>query len=158
MRRTQAQVALFALLLAADQATKWWIEQQSPWFHVTIVDGFFDIVRAHNFGVAFSMFAHWTHAWRTGLLLGLTIGITIGVLAWWWRERRLAGPTSWLLTLILAGAAGNILDRARLGYVVDFIDWHVRLNGRDWHWPAFNLADSYITVAVLGLLLVGLRK
>jgi len=158
LKRTQAQLALFALLLAADQLSKWWIEHQPPFWHQTIVPGFFDLVRAHNFGVAFSMFANWSHAWRTGLLLGLTIGIAVTVLVWWWRERRHAGALSWLLTMILAGAAGNILDRARLGYVVDFIDWHMRVNGRDWHWPAFNLADSYITVAVIGLLLLSFRR
>ncbi|MDX8402710.1 MAG: signal peptidase II [Mariprofundaceae bacterium] len=157
MSRTRAQILLFALLLAADQLTKWWIEQ--PGFRpFTVFDGWFDIVRAHNTGVAFSMFADLPAEWRQGLLLGITGGIALAMLLWWWRERRRAGLTSWLLTLILAGAAGNMLDRARLGYVVDFIDWHVRIQGREWHWPAFNLADSCITLAVVLLLWESFRR
>ncbi len=157
MNRTRAQIALFALLLAADQLTKWWI-QQPDFRPFTVVDGFFDIVRAYNTGVAFSMFADLPAEWRAGLLLGLTGGIAAAVLAWWWRERKRAGIVSWMLVLVLAGAAGNILDRARLGYVVDFIDWHIRINGQDWHWPAFNIADACISIAVVALLLDGFRR
>ncbi len=157
MRRTRLQIALFALLLAADQLTKWWI-QQPDFRPFTVVGGFFDIVRAYNTGVAFSMFADLPDEWRTGLLLGVTGGISLAMLLWWWRERRLSGPTSWLLTLILAGAAGNLLDRARLGYVVDFIDWHLRIGGVDYHWPAFNIADACISIGVAILLVTGFRK
>jgi len=156
--RTLAQIAVFALLLAADQLSKWWIEQQIPFFHITVIDGYFDIVRAHNFGVAFSMFADWGNQWRTGMLLGLTTGIAAIVSIWWWRERRQPGGVSWLLTLILAGAVGNIWDRVQLGYVVDFIDWHVVIGSQDYHWPAFNIADSCISVAVVLLLLTSFKK
>lgn len=157
-QRSGLQLGLFALLLGLDQLSKWWIEQQMPFFHQTVIPGFFDIVRAHNFGVAFSMFADWSSQWRTGLLLGMTIGIALAVSLWWWRERQHAGITSWLLTCILAGAAGNIWDRIQLGYVVDFIDWHVRIGATTYHWPAFNIADSCISVSVVMLLLFGLKK
>lgn len=157
MTRTQKQLALFALLVAADQISKWWIQQ--PGFHpFVVIDGFFNIVRAYNTGVAFSMFANLADAWRVYLLLGVTIGIAAAVSVWWWQERRRAGITSWLLVLILAGAIGNIWDRAQLGYVVDFIDWYVRLNGAEYHWPAFNIADACISVAVALLLITSLRK
>ncbi|MDX8396161.1 MAG: signal peptidase II, partial [Mariprofundaceae bacterium] len=59
---------------------------------------------------------------------------------------------SWLLTLIIVGAAGNIWDRMTLGYVVDFVDWYVRFGGQEYHWPAFNIADSCISIAVVLLL------
>ncbi len=157
LSRTQAQIALFALLLALDQLTKWWI-QQPDFRPFVVVDGFFSIVRAYNTGVAFSMFADLPDAWRAWLLLGVTIGIAFAVLFWWIGERRRAGPTSWLLVLILAGAAGNILDRARLGYVVDFIDWYVRIGGREYHWPAFNVADACISIGVVLLLLASFRR
>jgi len=157
MTRTQKQTLLFALLVAADQISKWWIQQ--PSFHpFVVIDGFFNVVRAYNTGVAFSMFADLDDAWRVYLLLGMTIGIAAAVTVWWWQERRRAGITSWLLVLILAGAVGNIWDRAQLGYVVDFIDWYVRINGSEYHWPAFNIADSCITASVVILLATSLKK
>ncbi len=157
MSRTYKQLALFTLLVGLDQLTKWWIEQQMPFFHMTIINGFFNIVKAHNFGVAFSLFANWGYQWRTSLLLGITIGIAIAVSLWWWRERRNPGLLSWLLTLILAGAVGNIWDRVQLGYVVDFIDWHIVIGHHDYHWPAFNIADSCISVSVVLLLITSFR-
>lgn len=157
MNRTRAQAGLFALLLVLDQVTKWWIER--PEFRpFKVIDGFFDIVRAHNTGVAFSVFADLPAAWRDSLLLGLTLGISLVVLLWWLKERRRAGVTSWLLTLILAGAAGNIIDRLRLGYVVDFIDWYVRIGSTEYHWPAFNVADACISIGVVLLILTSLKK
>jgi len=157
MNRTQQQIILFTLLVAADQITKWWIQQ--PEFHAfVVIDGFFNIVRAYNTGVAFSLFADLPEAWRAYLLLGVTISIAIAVVFWWWQERKHAGMTSWLLALILAGAAGNIWDRAQLGYVVDFIDWYVRTDTHEYHWPAFNIADACISVSVLLLLITSLKK
>jgi signal peptidase II len=156
--RTWRQVTLFVLLLAADQLTKWWIEQQSPLYHYTVIDGWFNIVKAHNFGVAFSMFADWNSAWRTNTLLAFTIGIALVVSIWWWRERNKRGLEPWLLILILTGAVGNIWDRMQLGYVVDFVDWYVRINGAEYHWPAFNVADACIFVAVVLLLITSFRK
>ncbi len=152
--RTWSQLALLSFLIAADQISKGWIEQQGPFWHQTVIPGLFNLVKAHNFGVAFSMLADWGHAWRTGLLLGLTMGIALALLVWWWRERRQKAWTSWLLTLVLAGAVGNIWDRIQLGYVVDFIDIYVNFAGREYHWPAFNIADSCITIGVIGLILV----
>lgn len=153
--RILSQIGLFGLLLAADQVSKWWIEQQFPFYHATVIDGFADIVRAHNTGVAFSMFANIGQEY---LLAGVTIGIAAMVSIWWWRERRSAGLTSWLLVLILAGAAGNIWDRIQLGYVVDFLDVYIRMNGQEYHWPAFNVADSCIFVGVVLLIATSFKK
>jgi len=158
MNRTQMQLAVFTVLLAADQLSKWWIEQQMPFFHMVVIDGFFNVVKAHNFGVAFSMFADWNHEYRTTLLLGVTIGIALVVAAWWWRERHKKGIESWLFILILVGAVGNIWDRLTLGYVVDFVDWYVTWNGAAYHWPAFNIADACISIAVVLLLIFSFKK
>ncbi len=152
-KTTKLQMMIFIFLLAADQLSKWWIEQQYPFFSMTVVDGFFNIVKAHNFGVAFSMFANWDESWRTHALLGVTSLIAVAVAVWWWKEQQQQSVESWLLILILAGAAGNIIDRFTLGYVVDFIDWYVVWDGQAYHWPAFNIADSCISVGVTLLLI-----
>lgn len=157
MTRTHKQIGLFGLLLTADQLSKYWI-QQSSFHNFTVLDGFFNMIRAYNPGVAFSMFADLPDSVRLYLLLGVTIGIAVAVLFWWWQERLRHGLTSWLLVLILAGASGNIWDRIQLGYVVDFIDWYVRIGGSEYHWPAFNIADSCISVAVVLLLITSFRK
>jgi len=156
--RTTQQILLFIFLLAGDQLSKLWIEQQPPFFHVVVIEGFFNFVQAHNFGVAFSMFADWGHAWRTNLLLGVTSVIAIVVFVWWFAERKKEGLDSWLLMLILVGAVGNIWDRLTLGYVVDFIDWYIIWDGKAYHWPAFNIADACISVAVVFLLIRSFKK
>ncbi len=157
MNRTWQQVVLFTSLLGADQLSKWWIEQDS--FHAfTVIDGFFDIVRAHNTGVAFSMFNDLPDVWRTSFLVLLTCSIAIAVVIWWNRERTRPGPISWLLVCILAGAVGNIWDRIQLGYVVDFILWHITLGDQTYYWPAFNIADACISVSVILLLVINFRQ
>jgi len=155
--RTQVQISLFALLVGLDQATKWWIEQEG-FQAFTVIDGLFDIVRAHNTGVAFSMFNNLPDVWRTSFLVLLTCTIAIAVTVWWSRERNRPGPTSWLLICILAGAVGNIWDRIQLGYVVDFILWHITINDQTYYWPAFNIADSCISVSVVLLLILNFRQ
>ena len=157
-KRIYQQLALLVVLIGLDQWSKAWIEQQLPFFHMTVIDGFFNLVKAHNFGVAFSMFADWDHAWRTNLLLLATCGIALFVALWWWRERDSQGLETWCFVLILAGAIGNIWDRLTLGYVVDFIDWYVAWGGQIYHWPAFNVADACISTAVVGLLLLSFKK
>jgi len=156
--KTKLQIIVFLLLLAADQWSKWWIEQQYPLFNLTVIDGFFNIVKAHNFGVAFSMFADWNHAWRTNVLLIVTSIIAVVVSIWWWKEQHKQSIESWLLMLILVGAVGNIFDRLTLGYVVDFIDWYVVWGDAAYHWPAFNIADACISVSVVLLLWRSFRK
>jgi len=157
-RRVWMQVALFALLLSFDQLSKWWIEQQIPFFTQTVIEGYFNLVRAHNFGVAFSVFDDWDSPWRTNLLLGVTIGIASVVTLWWWRERNNRGIEPWMLVMILAGAVGNIWDRMVLGYVVDFVDWFFITDGVDYHWPAFNMADAYISTAVVILIATSAKR
>ncbi len=155
MSRMQMQIGLFVLLLTADQLSKWWIEQQPLFFHTTVIDGFFNIVRAHNTGVAFSLFANMNQAY---LLTGITLGIAAMVAIWWWRERCSADITPWLLLLILAGAAGNIWDRIQHGFVVDFLDFYLRFDGREYHWPAFNVADTCISIGVVLLVFTSFKK
>jgi signal peptidase II len=129
-----------------DQVTKWWIldvVMQPP--RVIEVTPFFNLVLGWNRGVSFGLFND-----REGFgpwpFLVLTAAITAGLVIW---LKRVAG--SWLaaaLGLIIGGAVGNAIDRVRFGAVVDFLDFHVA----GLHWPAFNLADSAISVGVVMVL------
>ncbi|RMH51385.1 MAG: signal peptidase II [Zetaproteobacteria bacterium] len=150
------QLLLLLAVLTLDQGSKWWIEQQPATLHIEVIPGVFNIIKAHNTGVAFSMLADLPASWGRMLILGVTIGIALAVALWWWHSRgRCEG---WWLVLVLAGAIGNICDRLHLGYVVDFIQWFVVIDGRAYVWPAFNIADSAISIAVAGLIIGGLRR
>ena len=105
---------------------------------------------AHNPGAAFSFLAD-QPGWQRWFFTITTIVIMVVLLIWLWRLARKATLAALSLSLVLAGAAGNLVDRVRLGYVVDFIDVYYR----NWHWPAFNIADSAITVGVILLLIDG---
>ncbi|GAB5470672.1 MAG: signal peptidase II [Rhodospirillales bacterium] len=145
-------ILLLALVvLLADQATKWLILTQvmtPP--RVIEITGFFNLVLAYNRGVSFGLFAHDSAA-MPFVLAGAALAISIGVLIWAWRQQR--ALTSFCAGLIVGGAIGNLIDRLRIGAVVDFLDFHAY----GWHWPAFNLADSAIVTGVALLLYDGLR-
>ncbi len=157
-RRIWWQLALLIAVVALDQLSKWWIEQQPDALHIVVIPGLFNIIKAHNSGVAFSMLADLPAAWGRMLILGVTLGIALAVALWWWHDRKRASGEGWWLVLVLAGAIGNIWDRAQLGYVVDFIQWFVVIDGHSYVWPAFNVADSAISVAVAGLIISGFRS
>jgi signal peptidase II len=143
---------LFALLavvvLAADQLSKHAVETLTPvGSSRVLIPGLLNFVHTTNPGVAFGLFADSNMPWRAPLLIVFAVGV-IGLIAWLLVTGRAGG---WLgqcgMTLILGGAAGNVLDRILRRSVTDFIDFHLR----DYHWYTFNLADSAI---VLGAVLV----
>jgi signal peptidase II len=140
------------LVLLADQFTKVLIMGSFELGDVRPVTGFFDLVRAHNFGAAFS-FLHGASGWQRWFFLALGLGAAGFII---WMLRRHSGQTmfAWALTLILGGALGNVLDRAIHGYVVDFIQVHAG----GWYFPAFNVADSAITIGAILLILDELRR
>jgi signal peptidase II len=138
-------------IVAADQLTKWLVlERFAPGERLELT-GFFNLVLAFNKGAAFSFLAG-AGGWQTPLLVAfaLAAAIVVSVLLLRSPGRSLfcAG-----LALILGGAVGNVIDRLRLGHVVDFLDLHAG----GWHWPAFNVADSAITVGAALLILDGFR-
>lgn len=140
-------ILLAGLIIVADQFTKWLImvEVMQPPRVIPVVPSL-NIVMAWNTGVSFSMLSD------SGpmLLAGLAILVSLGLLVWLYR---LADPLpGYGIALVIGGAIGNVIDRFRFGAVFDFIDFYVG----DWHWPAFNLADSAITVGVALLLFDGL--
>jgi len=138
-----------ALALAGvDLATKAWVLRALPLSRpLEIVPGWFDLVHVRNTGVAFSFLANLDNAWMRPLLILATVLAMAAVIAYIWLLPG-EGATPWGLGMILGGAAGNLVDRVRLGYVVDFLDLHWRGH----HWPTFNVADIGITVGVALLL------
>ena len=106
---------------------------------------------AHNYGAAFSFLSD-AGGWQRWLFTGLALVVTAVLIIWLLRLPAADKLTAAALALIIGGALGNLIDRIRHGYVVDFVDVYYR----GWHWPAFNLADSAITCGVILLLLDGL--
>ena len=137
------------LLGTADQASKIWaVRNLSLYQPREIVRGFFDLVHVRNTGVAFSLLSSLDHRWVHPFLLLATVLAMGAVLAYIaYLPCRGAAPVG--LGLILGGAIGNLIDRARLGYVVDFLD----LYWRGHHWPTFNVADVGISAGVVLLVI-----
>ncbi len=140
-------VTICVLLL--DQVTKWLIVKHLA-LHakITVIDHFFDITHLLNPGGAFGFFAQQSPGIRKFVFLFLSSGIALFVL---WLYRKTATSHIFLsygLALIFGGATGNLIDRFRFGKVVDFLDFYVGAL----HWPAFNIADSAITVG-MGILI-----
>ena len=150
MRNTWHWFALSAAIVALDQITKWavlgFFANRAPREEIT---GFFNLVLAYNKGAAFSMLAS-APGWQTPLLIAFALVAAVVVSALILRnpEKRLLCLG---LALILGGAVGNLIDRMRFGHVVDFLDFHAL----GWHWPAFNVADSGITIGAVLLILEG---
>lgn len=135
-------LGLAALVVVMDQLTKWWVlslVMMPP--RVIPVTDFFNLVLTWNRGVSFGLFSDGA-AFVPALLIGLAVGIGGLLVGWLWRTDRVLIAVC--LGLVLGGAAGNLIDRVTYGAVVDFLDFHVA----GWHWPAFNLADSAISVGV----------
>jgi signal peptidase II len=138
-------VAVAALILVLDQVTKLIaLERLTPGLPVPIIDGVFSLTLVLNPGLAFGMLSSTPSAWRW-LVAALSLGAlaVLAVLA-----SRFLADGRWFtrlgIGLIFGGAVGNLIDRARFGAVVDFLDFY----WRQYHWPAFNVADSAITVGV----------
>ena len=112
-----------------------------------------DLVLAYNTGAAFS-FLSTAGGWQRWLFIGLALVICAFIVHWLRELPRDARWTPLALSLILGGAAGNVIDRVRIGAVVDFIDFHVG----GWHWPAFNVADSAICAGAALLVLGTFRR
>ena len=140
-----------AAVVALDRLTKWVVETRvSMADSRSVIPGFFDIVRTENRGVAFGLFNESTFEWRTALV---SVAVVVVVSAIIWRARQLDPLSLWGFALVLGGAAGNLYDRILSGRVTDFLDFYIR----DYHWPAFNAADSALVVGC-GLLLLGMVR
>lgn len=140
-------LSVAALVLAADQLSKYLVlnfilENRS----MIIYTSYFNLVRAWNTGVSFSMFNDWG-MWGVVLLSLLAFGIILFLLLWLRKEQSRVLQVA--LGLIIGGAVGNVIDRIRLGAVFDFLDFHIG----EQHWPAFNAADSFICIGA-GIIII----
>ena len=145
-------LALALVIFIADQWTKTLILGHYRLGDYTPVTGFFNIVRAHNTGAAFSFLAG-ASGWQRWFFTVIGVGAAIFIV---WMLRTHPGQRlfAFALACILGGALGNVIDRLMHGYVVDFLDFHWA--GR--HFPAFNLADSAITLGAVCLIVDELRR
>ena len=142
--------AIAATVLLSDQYSKLWIMERYAYGEGEFITSFFNLVRAHNYGAAFSFLSD-AGGWQRWAFSLLAAVISVVIALWIARltvQRKLEGLA---LALILGGALGNLYDRLTLGYVVDFLDFHWSAS----HFPAFNIADSGISVGAVLLILDG---
>lgn len=138
-------------VILLDQITKAWVLAAFHLHESVVVTPFFNLVLVMNPGASFSFLAD-AGGWQRWFFITLALAVSTW-LAVMIRRHAAERLMPAALTLILGGALGNVIDRIRFGAVVDFLDFH--LGG--WHWPAFNVADSAITIGVILLLLHSLR-
>ena len=139
-------LALATFVVLLDQASKIWVLGSFRYMESLAVTPFFNLVLVYNSGAAFSFLAG-AGGWQKWFFVVLALGVS----GWLLNLLRHHAPERLLpaaLSLILGGAIGNVIDRLRFDAVVDFLDFHVA----GYHWPAFNVADSAITVGVVLML------
>ena len=135
-----------ALVVTADQISKALILKYLPVHHsIPIIRGLFDITHIHNPGGAFGLMANMSETVRTFVFIFVSSLAVCLILYLYIKTPRSHAFLATGFALILGGAVGNLIDRFRFGIVVDFIDVYVG----SFHWPAFNIADSAITVGIL---------
>jgi signal peptidase II len=140
-------LGLALIILIADQFTKVLVIGYYQLGASTEVTSFFNLVRAHNSGAAFSFLSD-ASGWQRWFFS--VIGVLAAILiVWLLRSHSGQKLFSFAMACILGGAVGNVIDRLLYGYVIDFLDFH----WRNWHFPAFNIADSAITIGATCLIL-----
>jgi signal peptidase II len=140
-------LGLALVLLLLDQFTKLLILSSYQPGESTFLTSFLNIVRVHNSGAAFSFLAG-ASGWQRWFFVGIAVAAIVFILWMLWTHpgQKLF---SFALACILSGAVGNVIDRLLHGYVIDFLDFH----WQRWHFPAFNVADSAITIGAACLIL-----
>jgi signal peptidase II len=148
-------LAITVLVVLLDQATKAWIISTMRLYDsFTVIGGFFNIMYVRNPGAAFGFLAAAPPMFRYTFFIVVTVAAILLILHYLRISRIEAPSLVSALALILAGAVGNLIDRVRFGEVVDFLDVYIV----SYHWPAFNVADSAITVGAAILMMVLLMR
>jgi signal peptidase II len=142
-----------ALVGLVDQLSKWFILERMGDVHRTIpVTPFLNFVLVWNKGVTFGLLNHGRERYLPYILIGVAVIILFLLGRWLWRTG--STPVALALGGIMGGAVGNVIDRARYGAVVDYLDFYYR----DYHWYAFNVADAAIVTGVALLLIDGMVR
>jgi signal peptidase II len=144
--------AIALVVIVLDQLAKLWVVRDFFYGESLAVTSFFNLVLAHNTGAAFSLLAD-AGGWQRVFFVGIA-AIAATVIVYLLRKHRQEPLFCLALSGILGGALGNLIDRVRLGYVVDFLDFHAL----GYHWPAFNVADMAITGGAILIVWDSLRK
>jgi signal peptidase II len=148
-------LSIVATVVVLDQLTKLWIVHSfSLYESVKVIPGFFNLTYLTNKGAAFGFLAGHTGAWRQYLFLVLGVVALVMIVVIWRRLWRAHPLYLVSLPMIAGGAVGNLIDRVRLGSVVDFLDVYVGTH----HWPAFNVADSAISIGVVFFLIANVLE
>ena len=149
MRRGWRWLPLTAVVIVLDQLSKAWLARHFTFDESVAILPMLNVTLRFNTGAAFSVLAD-ASGWQRWLFAALAIAVAVGIVVWLYRldgvKQRLLAAS---LSLVLAGALGNLIDRLRLGHVIDFVDVH----WKDVHFPAFNVADSAITIGAILLLI-----
>ncbi|WP_318284768.1 signal peptidase II [Halomonas denitrificans] len=149
--RYAAWLLLAVLIAVLDLWTKALATANLELYRPVEITGWLNLTLAHNTGAAFSFLAD-GDGWQRIFFIVVASGISLFLLVWLWRIPLQGRALPAALMLLLGGAIGNLVDRVRLGYVVDFIDVHYG----GWHWPAFNIADSAIVIGIALMLIESL--
>ncbi len=144
---------LTLIVIALDLTTKSMAEYYLNRITSDSILPFLNLCLVHNTGSAFGFLGNQS-GWQLWIFVFIAVAVSLGILGWLWRANNKHAYTAAALSLILGGTLGNLYDRIIDGYVVDFIDFHIN----DYHWPAFNIADSAICIGVFFFILSGFRK
>ena len=144
---------LSLLIVILDQATKWLAEALLLPFQPVPLMPLLNLTLMYNEGAAFSFLAN-AGGWQRWLFAGFALVMTLALTFWLLRLDKGERATAAALSLVIGGAIGNLIDRVQTGRVVDFIDFYVGT----WHWPAFNVADSAISIGIVFLLITSFRS
>jgi len=138
-------LSLLAVIL--DQGSKLVIAGSMQLYQSIPIMPYFNLTYVHNTGAAFSFLSE-AGGWQRWFFAGLAFVISIVIAVWLARLKQHETLLAVALSLVLGGAIGNLIDRLAYGYVIDFLDVYYQT----WHWPAFNIADSAITLGVILML------
>jgi signal peptidase II len=149
MMRKYIYPLIILCVLVVDQSTKIIISQTvSPYTNISVIPGFFNLTHIHNRGAIFGFFSRSGGPFVSILLTLASLAALSFVIYYFLKTPSTEKMMKTSLSLILGGALGNLMDRIFKGYVIDFADLYIR----QWHWPAFNVADASITVGALCLI------
>ena len=140
---------LFALaVVALDQISKIVLAYHIPKYaSIPVIEGFFNLVHVRNRGMAFGLMNRPGHGFKFYFLVAATLCAIVLLLIWFRKMKDEDHNITIGISLILGGAVGNLIDRIRLGEVIDFLDFYLG----SYHWPAFNVADAAITIGIFWL-------